>query len=78
MRPDRIVTTDGVTASMPHALWDECRSRIAELEAALRPFAALGAAVRFIDDTGHVTLRVRADVLRAAQKAMSAKALNMR
>jgi len=47
--------------------------RIAELEAALRPFAALGAAVRFIDDTGHVTLRVRADVLQAAQKALGAK-----
>lgn len=36
MRPDRIVTTDGVVASMPHALWDEHKARAAELEAIIR------------------------------------------
>lgn len=44
--------------------------RIAELEAALTPFAALGARVRWIDG-GYVTTRIRTADIVAAQKALN-------
>lgn len=45
-------------------------ARIAELEAALKPFAALGARVRWID-SGYVTTRIRTADIVAAQKALN-------
>ena len=44
--------------------------RVAELEAALRPFAALGARMLAPDETGSHTLRVRVSDVRAAQRVL--------
>lgn len=48
------------------ALWGEKLARIAELEAALRPFSEMQ--MRYIDEVGRVTIRVdAADIQRAAE-----------
>lgn len=48
------------------ALWNEKLARIAELEAALRPFSEMQ--MRYIDEVGRVTIRVdAADIQRAAE-----------
>lgn len=60
---------DRVVAAVS-AYADSLDARIAELEAALTPFAALGARVRWIDG-GYVTTRIRTADIVAAQKALN-------
>lgn len=70
--PSRLATGADFVAAMTQAneFLIERDRRIAELEAALKPFAALGAQVRWIDGSGYVTARIRTADIVAAQKTL--------
>lgn len=69
----RVATAADFVAAMTQAndLLIERDKRIAELEAALKPFAALGARMMAPDETGSQTMRIKVADVRAAQRALA-------